>query len=98
MLQKESSTAASASAGIPCTVDQNAIVRGFTFEDAIAVLAGSCIILGLFATSVDMLTDPYVGLKIRHTSIIDMLCSYFGLVLGCIDADLCKEIVNTCKY
>jgi len=59
MLQKESSTAASASAGIPCTVDQNAIVRGFTFEDAIAVLAGSCIILGLFATSVDMLTDPH---------------------------------------
>ena len=30
------------------------------------------------------------GLKIRSTNIIDILYSYFGLVLGCIDADLCK--------
>ena len=30
------------------------------------------------------------GLKIRSTSIIDTSHLYFGLVLGCIDADLCK--------
>ena len=32
----------------------------------------------------------YVGLKIRCMNIIDILYSYFGLVLGCINADLCK--------
>merc|ERR1719199_217247 len=59
LLQKESSTAVAVSAGIKCTVDENAIVKGFTFEDAIAVLAGFSIILGLIATSVDMLTNPH---------------------------------------
>ena len=33
---------------------------------------------------------PYTGLNIRSTSIIDISYVYFGLVLGCIDADLCK--------
>jgi hypothetical protein len=59
LLQKESSTAAAMGAGISCTVDEHAVVKGFTFEDAIAILAGSCIIFGLIATSVDMLTDPH---------------------------------------
>ena len=30
------------------------------------------------------------GPKIRNTNIIDIACSYVRLVLGCIDADLCK--------
>ena len=30
------------------------------------------------------------GEKIRNTKLIDISYSYFGLVLGCIDADLCK--------
>ena len=30
------------------------------------------------------------GLKIRSTNVIDILPLYFGLVLGCIDADRCK--------
>ena len=32
----------------------------------------------------------YAGLKIRNTNIIDILYFYFGIVLGSIDADLCK--------
>ena len=32
----------------------------------------------------------YIGLNIRSTSIADTSYFYFGLVLGCIDADLCK--------
>ena len=31
-----------------------------------------------------------IGLNRKSRSIIDMLYEYFGLVLGCIDADLCK--------
>ena len=42
------------------------------------------------------------GLKIRSTSIIDTSYFYFGLDLGCIDADLCKLllmfIANFAKY
>ena len=37
-----------------------------------------------------MLKTPCAGPKIRNTKIIDILYSYFGLVLGFIDADLCK--------
>ena len=32
----------------------------------------------------------YIGLNIRSTRITDTSYFYFGLVLGCIDADLCK--------
>ena len=31
-----------------------------------------------------------LDLNIRSTSIVDTSYLYFGLVLGCIDADLCK--------
>ena len=34
-------------------------------------------------------SQGYIGLCIRSTSIIDTSYFYFGLVLGCIDADLC---------
>ena len=33
------------------------------------------------------------GLNIRSTSVIDISYFYFWLVLGCIDADLCKYIL-----
>ena len=36
----------------------------------------------------------FAGLKIRSTNIIDISQWYFGLVLGCIDADLCKYILH----
>ena len=42
-------------------------------------------------------SDMYTGLSIRSTHIIDISHFYFGLVLGCIDADLYKYLVNT-KY
>ena len=38
------------------------------------------------------------GLNTRSTRIIDTSYFYFGLVLGCIDADLCNKIVYRISY
>ena len=38
----------------------------------------------------ESLKEAYIGLKIWSTNIVDILYSYFELVLGCVDADLCK--------
>ena len=46
-----------------------------------------------FASSLPDCTSLIAGviwLNRKSRSIIDMLYEYFGLVLGCIDADLCK--------
>ena len=41
-------------------------------------------------TDATVVEKKYAGLNIRSASMIDTSYFYIGLVLGCIDADLCK--------
>ena len=63
--------------------------RPFIFLLILFETAGS----GSRGTKKRLVVHSAPGLKIRNTNIIDISYLYFGLVLGCIDADLCKKIL-----